>query len=460
MKNMKKIFKRLISVFIIVLLNINTFAAVSGNDGSAFITKAEFDALVNTFNEQMDNYEASLISKVDGAIANYLAGLSNQRTVTLENYAKTYATTMGVTQIEPIRQLGTDGGYAYYYKILCLANWYYIVPSLTNYLGSSSNYKHTSVWEYDSQTTNELAESAANRLLRVYFRTDDSNYIKGAVRNIQTTLSTLNLCGSGPNAGCNISYWAAIVNSTSDRGISNTTSMYNWSVQYNYVYNSSSGWTSNSATFSSYNSSGTYNYNGTEDNLLTSQVCNYPSGVINYITDANYSNRTITPVSAGRYLFYYGEDGRTTCRQPDGRPLAYYGKPTATAHSGNATLYSAGAKACGIDAPIYAGVPLCKTDEEGEVTFTIKLINANTGDIFITNNPTGFSNTLSPTPDIMFSVDGEAKANRWTTNNGDSGEHVIKFTGEKKKTYWIKYIPAANGPKYTIGDTITQFIEE
>ena len=459
---MKKTFKRLISIFIIVLLNINTFAAVSGNDGSAFITKAEFDALVNTFNEQMDNYEASLISKVDGAIANYLAGLSNQRTVTLENYAKTYATSMNVTQIEPIRQLGTDGGFAYYYKILCLANWYYITPSLTNFLGNSSNYKHTSVWEYDTVTTGKLSETDANRLLRVYFRTDDSNYIKGAVRNIQTTLSTLNLCGAGPNAGCNISYWAATVNSTSDKGISTTGSMYNWNVQYNYIYQTTSGWQTYSNTnFSSYNSSGSYNYNGTEDNLLTSQVCNYPSGVINYITDANYSNRTITPTSAGRYLYYYGEDGRTTCRNPDDRPLAYYGKPKATTHSGNATLYSAGAKAaCGIDAPIYAGVPLCKPDDDGEITFTIKIINANTGDIYITDNDTGFSNTLTPTPDVEFSVDGEAKENRWTTNNGDSGEHVINFTGEKKKTYWIKYIPAANGPKYTIGDTITQFIEE
>ena len=53
------------------------YSAVGANDGSAFITKAEFDAVVNTFNEQMDNYANNIVSKVDGAIANYLAAQSN-----------------------------------------------------------------------------------------------------------------------------------------------------------------------------------------------------------------------------------------------------------------------------------------------------------------------------------------------------------------------------------------------
>lgn len=66
-------------LLVIVLLFLLSFgeisySAVGANDGSAFITKAEFDALVNTFNEQMDSYENSITSKIDGAIANYLAG--------------------------------------------------------------------------------------------------------------------------------------------------------------------------------------------------------------------------------------------------------------------------------------------------------------------------------------------------------------------------------------------------
>ena len=79
MKKFFKLGKRMLALFsiaIMVLLNINSYAAVGANDGSAFVTKAEFDALVNTFNDQMDTYQSGMNAKIDGAIANYLAGLS------------------------------------------------------------------------------------------------------------------------------------------------------------------------------------------------------------------------------------------------------------------------------------------------------------------------------------------------------------------------------------------------
>lgn len=86
----KRIFKYLKKTFsyllvIIMSININTYAAIGGNDGSAFITKSEFDAVINTFNEQMDNYEKSLVSKIDGAIANYLTALSDEVTIMLDD---------------------------------------------------------------------------------------------------------------------------------------------------------------------------------------------------------------------------------------------------------------------------------------------------------------------------------------------------------------------------------------
>ena len=82
MKKFSKIGKRVLAFFLVALMNINSYAAVGANDGSAFVTKAEFDALVNTFNEQMDNYEGNIVSKIDGAIANYLAGMSGKSTTT------------------------------------------------------------------------------------------------------------------------------------------------------------------------------------------------------------------------------------------------------------------------------------------------------------------------------------------------------------------------------------------
>ena len=72
----KKLTKRLFSLLLILFLCIENFAAVvSDNDGSAFITKAEFDSLKNDFQTQIDQYNTSIDNKIDGAIAAYLAGV-------------------------------------------------------------------------------------------------------------------------------------------------------------------------------------------------------------------------------------------------------------------------------------------------------------------------------------------------------------------------------------------------
>ncbi len=60
-------------------------AVVSDNDGSAFITKAEFDSLKNDFQNQIDSYNTEIDSKIDAAIASYLAGVTLGSQVTLVN---------------------------------------------------------------------------------------------------------------------------------------------------------------------------------------------------------------------------------------------------------------------------------------------------------------------------------------------------------------------------------------
>ena len=69
--------KRIMALSLVLLLSIENFAAVvSDNDGSAFITKAEFDSLKNDFQSQIDQYNSSIDNKIDGAIASYLAGIN------------------------------------------------------------------------------------------------------------------------------------------------------------------------------------------------------------------------------------------------------------------------------------------------------------------------------------------------------------------------------------------------
>ena len=64
---MKQIFKIIISIFLLNNLIIsNIFAvAVSDNDGSAFITKAEFDSLKNNFQSQIDSYNTGIDTKIE-----------------------------------------------------------------------------------------------------------------------------------------------------------------------------------------------------------------------------------------------------------------------------------------------------------------------------------------------------------------------------------------------------------
>ena len=77
MKKSRKYIKLLLSLFLVVIiLGINSFASVvSDNDGSAFVTKAEFEGLKKNFNSQVTQYNASIDAKIDGAIGSYLAGI-------------------------------------------------------------------------------------------------------------------------------------------------------------------------------------------------------------------------------------------------------------------------------------------------------------------------------------------------------------------------------------------------
>ena len=65
MRKSTKIVKRILALFLVVLMSINSFGAVvSDNDGSAFITKAEFDSLKNNFQAQIDQYNTWQNKKV------------------------------------------------------------------------------------------------------------------------------------------------------------------------------------------------------------------------------------------------------------------------------------------------------------------------------------------------------------------------------------------------------------
>ena len=75
--------KQKLAWVLIVLMSINSFgAAVSDNDGSAFITKAEFDSLKNDFVQQLNEFNSNIDSKLNNAISEYLSGVKVGSTTT------------------------------------------------------------------------------------------------------------------------------------------------------------------------------------------------------------------------------------------------------------------------------------------------------------------------------------------------------------------------------------------
>ena len=71
---------------IIIAMSFGSIAAVvSDNDGSAFITKSEFDSLKNDFQAQINQYNTSIDSKIDAAISQYLTGIKVSTKTTLKS---------------------------------------------------------------------------------------------------------------------------------------------------------------------------------------------------------------------------------------------------------------------------------------------------------------------------------------------------------------------------------------
>ena len=81
----KKSLKIIFIICIIIFANINFAAAVADNDGAAFITKAEFDSLKNTFQSELDKYNRNIDTKLEAAINAYISGVKNEKETKLEN---------------------------------------------------------------------------------------------------------------------------------------------------------------------------------------------------------------------------------------------------------------------------------------------------------------------------------------------------------------------------------------
>ena len=93
-----KLIKRCLALFLVVLMSIDSFAAIVGDsDGAVFVSKKEFEDLKNEFNAQIDRYNQSIDNKIDGKIAAYLYGL---KVVRKKEESTIYAPDEGVFSLQ------------------------------------------------------------------------------------------------------------------------------------------------------------------------------------------------------------------------------------------------------------------------------------------------------------------------------------------------------------------------
>ena len=210
------------------LLSIESFAAVvSDNDGSAFITKAEFDSLKNNFQAQLDSFNNNIDSKIDNAIAGYLAGIKVEKTSSGENYISrlggvrfySQTKTLNTTSVDNIRygymvrafgSLSPINVSQLYIAKARMGSWLYSSDGshdrsgVLNYGGTENNY----FYEVEdivlgSTTYKALIDTTSKKLMHyfgAYGSCWDSNSDNNLVGNVTLKAYNLDLSSYSTNA--------------------------------------------------------------------------------------------------------------------------------------------------------------------------------------------------------------------------------------------------------------------
>ena len=109
MKKIIELSKKILLFALIIVFPINSFAAVSVSDGSAFVSKSEFSSTINNISNRMAIMENTLDAKIDSLVSSYLSrnGIWNGDKQTLKN------TTIGWAGV---KKAADDVGYYRYFN--------------------------------------------------------------------------------------------------------------------------------------------------------------------------------------------------------------------------------------------------------------------------------------------------------------------------------------------------------
>ena len=73
MTKLIRLSKKIILLVLMIAVPINSFAAVSVSDGSAFVSKSEFSSTINNLSNRVSTIENTLDAKIDSLVSSYLS---------------------------------------------------------------------------------------------------------------------------------------------------------------------------------------------------------------------------------------------------------------------------------------------------------------------------------------------------------------------------------------------------
>ena len=446
MKKSTRIVKRILALFLVALMSIENFAAVvSDNDGSAFITKAEFDSLKNNFQNQIDQYNTSIDSKIDGAIASYLSGIKTERVRRLNNLMgnniiyflnniSLISTTipnsvlinynLSVMHVDEAnkygsshygsRSLGTNTG---------KYNVYESIDGYNFFRGNAQNIKCYSAYTYGGAFV-RVDLAASGNPHKIAINSDTGSYI----RNISSDVRSTKGCN-----GSQVKTYGSAVNTTAlfQTKLSSNQAEY---VTFSRIDTLEQGSLTNDYGNNQYKQTA----NGTSYDMIDWANFTYNATNTTYTVGADtldaapnsYTGNVISHIRfSGTYVTF---------------------KPKTKSRKMSDLYNYQIKKVTQSNIPLYGGVPLCTVDAKGKLKIKFKLRSSvpSSDEIRFYISDSIFSNT-TPTQHIKYSyvlpeVIEDGKPKEGTINIGeylrtdDSVEVEITLDCEKDKTYYYK----------------------
>lgn len=406
---MYKNIKRIFTILMVFALNTASYAAVGANDGSAFTTKAEFDALVNTFNEQMDKYENSIVSKIDGAIANYIASRADTRSIILTDYASMtaaygseYVTFYNYPTSNPFRSSnknnnGMAGSYYLYTQgQLGEGSWsVYARLSSAGYetgFGYNSFGSANSLYLLENTTINDSGSGYDDLAVFLTKKNSYKNTIKikndwysngiGATAHLTTSMLNSGTTKSHTVSISNKNSYAGTFNSTesgakiAEKTMSPTATISEeWTANANNTFVGAGYPSTNkipSQTLYAVNNGNKTYFDGDQQTITGCYASNAGGKLVCYINgDSTYGNLTISSGCSWTYKYYWHKIYTT-----DANKISNY----------------AASMVAGTAVKLYSGIPLTKVNTTGQISFSVIMSNSVGNDTYLTISDEPFDN--------------------------------------------------------------------